>query len=78
VLPISSEGGTTPQPFLTQPNRLEAAGEVRVHSETVEQGRPRRLYAITEAGRRSLSAELDRLESDARLGRAMLGTGGAT
>lgn len=52
--------------------RLEGIGQVRLHSETVEQGRSRRSYAITDAGREALSVETDRMESDVRLGRRML------
>lgn len=53
-------------------DRLEGEGQVRVHAETVESGRTRRYYAITDSGRQALSDEADRMEADARLGRRML------
>jgi len=53
-------------------DRLEGLGQVRLHSETVEAGRPRRYYAITEPGREALAGETDRMEADVRLGRRML------
>jgi DNA-binding PadR family transcriptional regulator len=53
-------------------DRLEGLGQVRLHSETIEAGRARRYYAITDAGRQALSAEADRMDADARLGRRML------
>ena len=54
--------------------RLEEVGQVTLHSEHVESGRSRRLYAITDQGRAALAAEADRMEADVRLSRSMLQT----
>jgi PadR family transcriptional regulator, regulatory protein PadR len=48
-------------------DRLVADGLVELDREEVQQGRLRRYYALTDAGRQALSAEADRQAANARV-----------
>jgi DNA-binding PadR family transcriptional regulator len=53
-------------------DRLTAEGRVTVSGESIVDGRHRRYYDLTEAGRQVLAAETDRLSRLAALGRQRL------
>ena len=57
--------------------RLVADGLLTVDGEEVVDGRVRRYYAVTSAGRETLRAQVDRLESNATVARRQLGMGPA-
>lgn len=60
-------------------DRLAGEGLIELEREEPWQGRLRRYYKITDAGRRALAGEADRLAANARLAAGRLGTalGGA-
>lgn len=55
-------------------DRLVGDGLLVEHGEEVVDGRNRRYYAITEAGRRALAAEVGRLEANTAVARRQLGS----
>lgn len=59
-------------------DRLVGDGLVELDREEAWQGRLRRYYRLTDAGRQALSAEAERLAANARLARARLRVHGAS
>lgn len=70
-----TEGGSTLRvtTLYATLERLDRAGHVRVVSEEVVDGRARRTYDLTDAGRQVLVAETERLLVRARVASASLG-----
>lgn len=54
-------------------DRLERDGYIELVGTESDGGPPRRSFALTEEGRGLLRAEIDRLQANATIGRAMLG-----